>query len=308
MNTINITVNINDEDAIQRARSALGALLDVKSCEAPGKPREIPEPLADMMNIVPNGASTAALSAPAAPIVPAPAPVAPVAEPAPLVTAPPAVGTIPASAPPALAPPAPAPAPIATASAMTTPTSAPSAPAGGSFEQLKQAAGVGNVAPPAPVPADPPSACTATVELDSDGLPWDARIHQDTRGRMSVSGVKNAGGWKVKKTPAGYTTKEAWLQYVEQVKAELRTAMSGAPAAPAPVAASAPATPATGNAAAPASGHNFASLIAACTARGITQAQIAEAASQASGGAVASVPLLGPRADLIPAVAAALGV
>lgn len=214
-------------------------------------------------------------------------------------------------------------------------------------------------APPAPIPAPTVTEPVATIPapapiasapvsatLDSEGLPWDERIHQGTRGRMSVKGVKDAGAWKIKKQPATYATKELWLEYVAGVKAELHQAMASAPAPePVPLVASTPPTPAMPTASpaapaplapapapmaplptpsappamsatapapsvteAPATGHTFATLLGACTAAGIFPAQIAEAAAEASGGAVTSVPLLAARADLIPAIAAALGV
>ena len=281
------------------------------------------------------------------------------------------VGNVPAGAPAAVPqPPAPltqAPANTATVSTPATPTPAPIA-----------TVSAATLAAPVP-PAAPPVVSTLeegdvpSVHLDSEGLPWDERIHQAAKGRMQ----KGAGAWKIKRG-----CDEA---LVEQVKNELRISMQAQPAAPAPTAASAPATqgmqvisqsgvteltvpfvenaptaqnmagaatvppaPAVANGgnvappvtvpapaqsvapapaatagaippppsatttpsvpAAPANGHTFATLLAACTAAGIGQDQIANAASQASGGTVNSVPLLGPRADLVPAVAAMLGV
>ncbi len=99
-------------------------------------------------------------------------------------------------------------------------------------------------APPVPVPVAPvasvppvPAAPTASapgVELDAEGLPWDARIH--AKSSTGPGGVKNADGtWRAKRG----VNDDA---LVAQVKAELRAAM-GAPAASAPLAPVVPAAP-----------------------------------------------------------------
>lgn len=70
-------------------------------------------------------------------------------------------------------------------------------------------------APAAPAPAAP------GIELDADGLPWDARIHSDATVRKAATGK-----WKTRKNlPAGYK---------EQIEAELRGVPTAAPAPPAP--------------------------------------------------------------------------
>jgi len=65
----------------------------------------------------------------------------------------------------------------------------------------------------------------ASVELDSAGIPWDARIHQDSKGRNE----KGKGTWKVKK---GLEQKNPGL--LEQVMAELTAKKLGAVPAVAP--------------------------------------------------------------------------
>ena len=90
--------------------------------------------------------------------------------------------------------------------------------------------------PPAPTPANvaptaaPPTVSPAGgVELDSKGLPWDSRIHAESKGKIAD------GTWRKKRNldPA----------LVAQVEAELRQVMGAAPAPLAPVAAT-PAQPA----------------------------------------------------------------
>lgn len=88
--------------------------------------------------------------------------------------------------------------------------------------------------PPAPSAAPAPVASGGEVELDADGLPWDARIHSNAAERKAATGK-----WKTRKNlPAGYK---------EQIEAELRgvpaatPAPAPAPSAPSPVATAAPA-------------------------------------------------------------------
>jgi hypothetical protein len=101
--------------------------------------------------------------------------------------------------------------PAAPVAAAPTPSPAPMAPA-----PITRTA-------PAPTPVPPTSGGTASV--DSEGTPWDARIHASTKTTM-----KSDGTWKLKKgVDKGY---------VEQVKAELRLLRGNTPVPkPAPVAA-----------------------------------------------------------------------
>lgn len=108
---------------------------------------------------------------------------------------------------------------------------------GGGAPTYSEATGAGDLDPatafaaPIPTPATPADGGSPvpSAETDTDGLPWDARIHASTRG-------KNADGrWKARRnTPA---------DTVASVTAELRQVM-GAPAAPQAVAPPPPPPPA----------------------------------------------------------------
>lgn len=188
------------------------------------------------------------------------------------------------------------------------------------------------VVPPAPVaavvftaPAPAPFAPMnhpGTVELDADGLPWDGRIHSDTKSKIG------GGYWR--------TRRGADPAVVATVTAELKAAM-GAPSVPVPppfvasVAPSVPPVPTTqvieSAGAAPTVSHSevappdvpappvsiaittFPQLMMAIT-KGIgkgtfTQPDVVKAIE---GVGLASIPMLASRPDLIPAVATALGV
>jgi len=96
----------------------------------------------------------------------------------------------------------------------------PATPLAGSTPVI---AGGSTVAPPppantAPITTTPGVASSAGVELDSKGLPWDGRIHAESKGKIAD------GSWRKKRQidPA----------LVAQVEAELRQVMGAAPAAP----------------------------------------------------------------------------
>lgn len=168
-------------------------------------------------------------------------------------------------------------------------------------------------APPAPaVAAPPPPSLFAEAEslIDSAGMPWDARINNAAKTKMKD------GTFKLKPQPKEYASKEAWMAYVEQVRTELRGA-SGEEAAPPPpppapaaIAPTAPPPPppAPAPAPAPASGHTFGTLAAALGSGQLSPEDVDEACRKVSDGQVTTFALLGARQDLIPAVAAALGV
>lgn len=150
-----------------------------------------------------------------------------------------------------------------------------------------------------PAPADTPAA-PAGVELDSDGLPWDPRIHSGSKGKLAKTKQ-----WKKKRgvDPA----------LVEQVEAELKAAMSASPANPVepsaeahtPTPAPAPASPASPAPAPAPSGviTTFPALMQKITAQGVPQADVTAAVNKQG---LQALPLLAARPDLIPAVAATL--
>jgi len=146
------------------------------------------------------------------------------------------------------------------------------------------------------------SAPVSGVELCGEGLPWDYRIHGAGRTKLA----KSPHGWKKKRNVDP--------DFIIQVEAELRAAMAvgSAPlvSGPSVVEQAAPThltatpAPATAPATAPAEITNFAALMSACTAKGLTSEQVIAAVNTAGLG---SIPLLAARPDLIPAVAHNLG-
>lgn len=152
---------------------------------------------------------------------------------------------------------------------------------------------------------------TSAVPLDSEGLPWDARIHSSSKEKIKD------GTWKIKRG----TDK----LLIDDVKAELRAVMN-IPLAPAPtetqglhpnpnplsvsavnaiVKASNPTPPPPTP---PAAGGvtTFAELMAAITGAKMDSATVT-AILPTIDPAITSLPLLAPRPDLIPLVAEALG-
>lgn len=152
----------------------------------------------------------------------------------------------------------------------------------GALDRVAESAGVDPAAAFAP-----PATATGGPELDSDGLPWDSRIHSETKNQ------NKDGTWRVKRNtdPA----------LVEQVKAELRAALS-APVPPAPPAEAPPAVPP-----APPSDDlppvSFAGFVQAVTkkqAAGLLTVQEVNEVCAKHG--LAQMPLLVNRLDLIPAI------
>lgn len=166
---------------------------------------------------------------------------------------------------------------------------------------------------PAPAPAAAPAPAGSTspapgVELDSEGLPWDVRIHASSKEKITN------GTWKLKR---GVGNQVVWLN---QIKDELRRALGNAPAAPAaapnpawpfPIpgkttspTASPPATPAP--AASDTGTITMARLLPRVTAAldqgRLTADQAGQICAQVSGGAVTNVAMLAVRPDLIPHV------
>ena len=88
-------------------------------------------------------------------------------------------------------------------------------------------------------PTATPPAPPAAVELDTEGLPWDERIHSGKKTKYAKDNPQNktvAGSWKRKRGVQPLT--------VDQVKAELRLVYPAPTAAVAPVAPLAPVPPA----------------------------------------------------------------
>ena len=182
------------------------------------------------------------------------------------------------------------------------------------------------VAPPPPantapitttpgVASSPTATLTTGVDLDAKGMPWDNRIHAESKGKIAD------GTWRKKRNldPA----------LVAQVEAELRQVMGAAPAAPlapavpappptapiAPVVVSAPqvtAPPAPAVAPAAPAGEvpadaraQFVALVgrasAAIQGQKVTQAEVNQCCADAG---VPALPLLANRLDLVAQVAA----
>jgi len=161
--------------------------------------------------------------------------------------------------------------------------------------------------PPAATVATPPAATVATppaatppvapvgVELDTDGIPWDSRIHSGKKTKLAKSQQ-----WKKKR---GVDT-----DYVAQVEAELKAAMAASPAAPVtatpavtpppPAAVVTPPPPA-----AVVVGVTFPELMSKITSAQLTNEVVLAAVNRQG---LQSLALLAARPDLIPAVDAEL--
>lgn len=153
-------------------------------------------------------------------------------------------------------------------------------------------------AEPAPVPTQPASPTappSGGVQLDKDGLPWDARIHASSR-------AQNADGtWRLKRGLAD--------DFKNKVIAELRQVMAIPAAGPQLVQAAPPPPPApAAPAPAPAPVANEASardqfislfnrVSAAISAGKLTEAQLNTCLTSIG---IPSLPLLGARLDLVP--------
>jgi hypothetical protein len=175
--------------------------------------------------------------------------------------------------------------------------------------------------PVAPIVPSPPALTDVTtefaallnpasgVELDKSGMPWDARIHSESKSKLAD------GSWRKKRglDPAVLAVIEAELKQV--MSAPVAPApVAPAPVAPAPVApapvAPAPVAPAPAPAPAPVAPSvdpkaNFIALIgrasAAIHGNKITQAEITQICAEFG---VPALPLLANRIDLVDQVAA----
>ena len=159
--------------------------------------------------------------------------------------------------------------------------------------------------PEAETPAPPAPMVATGVELDADGLPWDERIHAGSKALLA-----KGGGWKKKRGVAP--------ELLASVEAELRQVMAvPSPSAPATeIPAPIPVMEVPAETPVHASGiphpaaivtsaiTTFPELIQAITAGQIAQDMVVHAVN-AQG--LRALPLLAARPDLIPAVAAELG-
>jgi len=148
------------------------------------------------------------------------------------------------------------------------------------------------IAQPAIVPMEPAVTTmpASGVDLDTEGMPWDARIHASTKTKTQ------AGVWKAKKGASAPT--------VEAVRAELKALMSvQAPAMPAaPPAMPIPGVPADN--AAPVTLSHLMTIVTNAMLNGtLPQSSMLETI-QAMG--LPSIPSLSQRPDMIPAVYARL--
>ena len=174
---------------------------------------------------------------------------------------------------------------------------------------------------------------TTATELDVANLPHDNRIH--SRGKTKLETGANAGKWRMKRKDKNQTD-EQWSEFVTSVENELRQLMA-VPQGEAGLSSaitnliktpSIPAPPPLGNDVSGADAHiqpqadipapavlpntaqvasaiaSLPQLLAAITASGIDNASVTTACNNAG---VASIPLLGARPDLVPVVAAELG-
>lgn len=158
---------------------------------------------------------------------------------------------------------------------------------------------------PTPTTPGPVSSVEGAVPLDSNGLPWDARIHAESKAKIAD------GSWRSKRNldPA----------IKASVEAELRQVM-GAPAAPLvvptvttqvpapPVTVSSPTTTALPPAAPAADGRQvFVQLVGRCAAAiaagNLTQQEVTDCCTARG---VPMLPLLANRLDLVADVAAAI--
>lgn len=139
----------------------------------------------------------------------------------------------------------------------------------------------------------------ASVELDGEGLPWDARIHASSKTKLA----KEPHGWKKKRGVD--------VGAIAQVEAELRAAMIASPTSPVilneqttPVNIAGPTPRTPVQPVAPVGAiSTFPQLMARITSSGIDPARVTAAVNKQG---LQSLPLLAARPGLISAVAAEL--
>lgn len=180
---------------------------------------------------------------------------------------------------------------------------------------------------PGPVSLAAPAPPVGSVDLDKNGLPWDARIHAESKAKVAD------GSWRMKRNldPAVKATVEAELRQVMGAPAApLVAPIATIPAHAAPVGASSPTITASpvavvshlapvpqpapvgsmaafGQAVAADSRQTFVALVgrsaAAMAAGKLTQQEVTDCCLQAG---VPMLPLLANRLDLVPGVAAVI--
>lgn len=163
-----------------------------------------------------------------------------------------------------------------------------------------------SAAPSAPAPAPAPAAPAATgVVVDKDGLPWDSRIHSDAAEKMSKTGY-----WKTRRNlPEGYKEEiEAQLRQVmsagkPEASATTTTVAVAAPPAPSAPAAPAPAPAPGASTAAPSPSNPFADFTRWIVSHKLSATDVVLEVQKLG---LTSIPDLGKRHDLIPAVVKAL--
>lgn len=82
-----------------------------------------------------------------------------------------------------------------------------------SVEQYEQLAEDASATPPPP---------PMSAELDSNGAPWDGRIHSKNKTKIG------SGSWKLRKRPTEFTAEE-WSEHIKTIHAECMQALSGDP-------------------------------------------------------------------------------
>jgi len=162
---------------------------------------------------------------------------------------------------------------------------------------------------PAPVTGATGPAFDNGLDIDADGLPWDSRIDSSSKKKLSKTEQ-----WKKRRKPSDQSEQQ-WDAYVASVQAELLRVMQAGPHAPVepnqdkpePSAPTGPTGP-TGPTPPPAVAGTSEIKTLPELFRLITDNFISDAAVTAAINAqgITSLPLLGARPDLIPAVAKAL--
>lgn len=162
--------------------------------------------------------------------------------------------------------------------------------------------GAGPLTPPSgppPVPSNP--AATAGVELDSDGLPWDASIHSSNKKKTA-----DTGRWQRRRN----VPDNVFDAKVAQLRAAVSVGNVAPPPAPPPIPSAIPLPATTPSAGASNSAATLATLLpritSAMAAGQLTAETAAAIAMELSGGKINNVAMLAVAPQLIPAFSARL--